>query len=171
MIVSSAVTVVVNGAIVAGFTPARVVRGRVVAPLSPIVIRLASRAAYEPAMARVVIERGSSRIVVPVAFVEDATPFVDLGPIVRGLGGSAVFDTASKTLTIVLQGSDEIVTPAPFAPGSAVSPGAVFTPAPRTVTPRSTETGIPRPRRTAIPVTPSQPVVPPPQSAPTDPHR
>jgi len=171
MITSTEVTIVVNGSIVPSFAPARIVGGRVVAPLTPIVVRLASRTVYQPATATIAIERAGVRIVVPVVFVEDDIPFVELGPVVRGIGGSAVFDSPTKTLAIVLTPAETIVTPVPFDPGKpTVEPTTVFTPAPPPATPRSTDTGVPRPRRTAIPATPSQPVVPP-AASPTNQRR
>lgn len=174
MLPSSAVTIVVNGTIVPSSTPARIVAGRVVAPLSPIVVRLAARTAYERTGGSVTIERDGVRFVVPVVYVEDGQPYVELGPVVRGIGGSAAFDSASKTLTIAVDSGGAIATPAPFDPAAPqVSPTVVFTPRPPPPTPRSTETGAPRPRRTAIPVLPSQPESIGPEAAPspTDPRR
>jgi hypothetical protein len=171
VITTSAVTVVVNGSIVPSAAPARIFAGRVVAPLTPIVVRLASRAAYEAAAARIVVERDGVRIVVPVVFVEHDMPFAALGPLVRAIGGSAVFDTATKTLSIDLPPAPQIATPPPYDPGAPrVEPTTVFTLAPPPPTPRAVETGLPRPRRTAIPVLPSQPVAPP-SAEPTDQRR
>jgi hypothetical protein len=168
MVTADTVTIVVNGTIVASSAPARLRAGRVVAPLTPVVVRMVSRAAYEPATATVEIERGGVRIVVPVAFVDNDVPYVELGPVLRSIGGSAVFDSPTKTLTVVLAPSGAIATASPFDPAlPRVEPTTVFTPSPPPATPRSTESGVPRPRRTAIPAAPSQPVVPPPQAAPT----
>jgi hypothetical protein len=170
VIIASAVTIVVNGTIVASFAPARIVAGRVAAPLTPIVVRLVSRAEYQPATATVVIERFGVRVVVPVLFVDHALPFVELSPLVRAIGGSAVFDGATKTLSIALPPAPPISTPAAFDPAAPqVAPTSVFTPAPGPPTPRSTETGVPRPRRTAIPALPSEPAAP--AADPTGPHR
>ncbi len=119
MLPSSAVTIVVNGTIVPSSTPARIVAGRVVAPLSPIVVRLAARTAYERTGGSVTIERDGVRFVVPVVYVEDGQPYVELGPVVRGIGGSAAFDSASKTLTIAVDSGGAIATPAPFDPAAA----------------------------------------------------
>jgi hypothetical protein len=172
MVTPDTVTIVVNGTIATSSAPALIRAGRVVAPLTPIVVRLVARAAYEPATATVRIERGGTRIVVPVAFVKDDTPYVELGPVIQGIGGSAVFDSPTKTLTVVLGPAQTIATPPPFDPAlPRVTPTTVFTPSPPPATPRSTESGIPHPRRTAIPALPSQPVVPPPEAAPTSPRR
>jgi hypothetical protein len=172
MVTADTVTIVVNGTIAASSAPARIRAGRVVAPLTPIVVRLVARAAYDPGTATVRIERGGTRMVVPVAFVENDMPYVALGPVVRGIGGSAVFDSPTKTLTVLLGPAQTIATPPPFDPAlPRVAPTTVFTPSPPPATPRSTESGVPRPRRTAIPALPSQPVAPPPEPGPTSPRR
>jgi hypothetical protein len=172
MVTADAVTIVVNGTIVASSAPARIRAGRVVAPLTPIVVRLVSRAAYEAATARVVLERAGTRIVVPVAFVENEMPYIELGSVVRAIGGSVAFDSPTKTLTVVLRPAGAIATPPPFDPAvPQVQPTTVFTPSPPPPTPRSTESGVPRPRRTAIPALPSQPVGPPPEAGPTNRRR
>jgi hypothetical protein len=171
MVTADAVTIVVNGTIVTSSAPARIRAGRVVAPLTPIVVRLVARAAYEPATATVAVERSGTRVVVPVAFVENGIPYVELGAVVRGIGGSAVFDTATKTLTVLVGPAPAIATPAPFDPTlPRVAPTTVFTPSPPPPTPRSTDSGAPHPRRTAIPVLPSQPIVPS-EAAPTSRRR
>ncbi|MFN2460460.1 MAG: hypothetical protein ABR591_07215 [Candidatus Velthaea sp.] len=158
MIVSVVVTIVVNGAIVPSFAPARIVEGRVVGPVAPVVARLASRAAYFPADGTVLIERASRRILVPVSFIADDAPYVPLARVVRALGGTAVFDARTKTLSIVLTDDGEVATPAPFDPHAPqVTPTSLFTPEPPRPTPRVIETGRPVPRRTAIPAIPSQP--------------
>ena len=172
MITSGAVTIVVNGAIVASSAPARIQGGRVVAPFAPIVVRLVSRAAYRPATATIELERGETHIVVPVAFVENEMPYVELGAVIRDIGGSAVFDSPTKTLTVVLAAAAPIATSPPFDPAlPRVAPTTVFTPSPPPATPRSTESGVPRPRRTAIPVLPSEPVEAAPEPAATSPRR
>jgi hypothetical protein len=129
-----------------------------VGPLAPVVTRLASRVVYVPADGTIVIERAAHRIVVPVAFIDDDEPYVALGPVVRALGGSATFDTRTKTMTIVLADERLIETPQPFDPRAPqVAPTAVFTPEPPRATPRAIDTGRAAPRRTAIPAIPSQP--------------
>jgi hypothetical protein len=167
MLCAPAVTVVVNGAIVSGSAPACIFGGRVVAPLGPIVVRLVSRAGYQAGSGSIAVERGSLRISTPVVFVLDGLPYVELGPLARGIGGSAVYDAPTKTLSIVMAPDAAIATPAPFDPGKPqVAPTTVFTPPPPPPTPRRTDAGAPHPRRTAVPAAPSEPVVPSPANPP-----
>jgi hypothetical protein len=171
MIVLPAVTVVVNGAVAASSAPARLAGGRVVAPLRPIVVRLTSQVTYDPDAGSVDVVRGSTHVRVSAAFVDDGVPYVELAPLVKALGGSVSFDSPTKTLNVTLPSDGAIVTPAPFDPAQPqVSPTAVFTPAPPRATPRAPDSGAPRPRRTAIPVLPSQPQSPP-APASTGPRR
>jgi hypothetical protein len=173
MIPSGVVTIVLNGSIVSGALSARLVAGRVVAPLSPIVVQLATRTAYEPASADVVIERDNRRIVVPVRFVDDAVPYVELAPIVRGLGGSVAFDARSKTLVIVLSGGEPIATPSPAPLDLNRTTAPTPSPAPLVIQPRPPGPSLPRPRRTAIPAAPSEPesAAPVPSTEPTSQRR
>ena len=160
MIASAIVTIVLNGAIVPSFAPARISFGHVVGPLAPVVTRFASRVVYVPGDGTVVIERAAHRIIVPVRLFEGDVPYVALAPVIRGLGGSATFDARTKTMTILLADERPIESPAPFdrrAP--QVAPTSVFTPEPPRATPRAIDTGSPMPRRTAIPATPSQPQI------------
>ncbi len=149
-----------NGAIVSSFLPARIVEGHVVAPVTPIVAGLAGRVVYAASRPPTVqIERDARRIVVPVAFVEHGMPFVELVPVVRGIGGSVSFDAPTKTLAIVLDAATAIATMPPFDPRLPQPPAReVFTPSPRPEPSRGIATGVPRPRRTAIPAIPSEPV-------------
>jgi hypothetical protein len=175
MIVPAVVTILLNGSLVTSVVPARIAGGRVVVPLTPVAIRLAARVAYDPLSETVTFEAGGRRIVVPVAFIADDVPFVAVGPVVTGLGGSLAFDTPTKTLAIALASSDPIATAPPFDRSlRRVDPRTVFTPAPTSAParPRAVESGLPRPRRTAIPVTPSEPVIaPPPATQPTNRRR
>lgn len=160
MLPALGVSVVVNGSLVPSSTPARIAAGRVVAPLAPIVTALATRITLAPDGASVIIDRADRRITVPVALTADAMPFVELAHVVRALGGYVQFDPVSKTIAIVLFNSGVVTTPVPFDPRTPqVTPTMVFTPEPPKPTPRAIETGVPVPRRTAIPVVPSQPVI------------
>jgi hypothetical protein len=158
MIASAIVTIVLNGAIVPSFAPARISFGRVMGPLAPVVTRLASRVAYVPGDATVVIEHATRRITVPVRLFEGDVPYVALAPVIRALGGTATFDARTKTMAIVLADERPVESPLPFDRSvPQVTPTAVFTPEPPRATPRAIDTSNPVPRRTAIPAVPSQP--------------
>jgi hypothetical protein len=159
MLLPIAVTIVLNGSIVPSFAPAELDAGRVVAPLRTIVAELATRATYTPGSRTIQLEGAGRRIAVRIVFVADGTPYVLLEPLVRALGGTATFDSRSKTLAILLPVERVLETPAPFDPGAPqVAPSALFTPEPPRPTPRALATGIPLPRRTAIPAVPSWPL-------------
>ena len=157
------VTVVLNGTIVPSFAPAQLDAGRVVAPLQSVVSDLATCTSYVPGARTIELVRSGRRIVADVVFVADGTPYVALGALVRKLGGSVQFDTRSKTIAIELAPERVLETPAPFDPRAPqASPTAIFTSEPPRPTPRAVATGVPQPRRTAIPAVPSWPDTPPP---------
>jgi len=162
MLLPVTVTVVLNGTILASFAPAQLDAGRVVAPLQTIVDDLAGCASYVPGARTIALVRDGRRIVAGVLFVRDGTPYVLLGPLVRDFGGSMQFDARSKTLAIALAPDRRLETPAPFDPRAPqASPAAIFTPEPPEPpepTPRAVATGVPQPRRTAIPAVPSLPL-------------
>jgi hypothetical protein len=165
MLLPVTVTVVLNGTILPSFAPAQLAGGRVVAPLQSIVADLTGSAAYAPGARTIALVRDGRRIVAAVLFVRDGTPYVALGPLVRELGGTSQFDARTKTLAVALPSDRTLQTPAPFdSAAPRVSPTALFTPEPPRPTPRAVATGVPQPRRTAIPAVPSWPYSPPAES-------
>jgi len=161
-LVSLTVAVVLNGAILPSFAPAELDAGRVVAPLETIVAALSTSATYAPGARAIELVRDGHRFEVAVVCVRDGTPYVLLAPLVRELGGSVRFDTQTKTIAISLTRDRRLGTPAPFDPRAPqVAPTTIFTPEPPRPTPRAVATGVPQPRRTAIPAVPSWPLQPP----------
>lgn len=150
------VTIVVDGGVVPGAPPARLVDGRVLAPVG-LVARLADRVTVtedgaltaqrgERACAVRTLDGGGVRLVV-------------LAPLAACLGAAISWDGASKTLGLAFEAPRPAGTHPPFDPSAPqVTPTAIFTPQPAPPTPREIATGSPIPRRTAIPVTPSWPV-------------
>lgn len=150
------VTVIVEGRPLAAYVHAFLAGGRVYAPVSPLLVRLADRVWSEGDV--LVIERGSVRVrvrlapAVPLAL--DAA-YVEVGPVLRAIGASVRYEAAAHRLVVHVGARTIIATPTPFDPTApSVAPSPVFTP---TVppTPRPLWTGSPLPRRTALPEPPA----------------
>ena len=168
------VIVIFNGAIVASSPPAELVFGHVMAPLAPVVSRIAQRAAL--AGDDIVVVRGSHTCALKIGsaamtcdgigrqlpvlpYGRDDRAFVPLAEIARAFGGNATYDARSHTIEVNVAAETAVDTPAPYDPNALhVRPATIFTPspAPATPTPRAVDSGSPQPRRTAIPVTPSR---------------
>jgi len=169
-----AVAIVVNGVLAPSAPPARLVLGHVMVPLAPIVGRFVDRAVIDGD--RIVIVRGthtcrltiggttvicdgraSTASVVP--FASAGSAYIAVADIARALQASATYVARTRTLSLVLPRITTLGTPLPFDPlAPQVAPVPVFTPTspPSTPQPQSSATGVPRPRRTAIPETPSR---------------
>ena len=167
-----AIVVLVNGAFVASSPPVRVLFGHLVAPLGPVVARIADRVTLTGDTialtrdARTCLFRvgspafrcgGTIRQAGVTTFARNGIVFVPLAPVVDAFGGSVAFDARSGTVAVTLPPRSAIATPTPFdAAAPRAAPTQVFTPQPPAPTPRVMESGDPRPRRTAIPTTPSR---------------
>ncbi len=150
------VAVVIDGAIVPSVPVATLVMGRVLGP-PELVARFATRV-HILDDATLVVERDGRRCIARTHPGDDLGR-VALEPLVRCLGGSSVWDERAHMLSISFARRNDVATPAPFDPTAPqVAPTAVFTPEPPPPTPRAIASGIPRPRRTAIPVVPSWPI-------------
>jgi hypothetical protein len=162
------VTVVVNGSFVPSNPPASLRDGRVAGSLA-LVARLAERVDVAPD-GTVTARRGENVCVVrPPAGSDPA--LVAIAPLARCLGAHVAWDNRTKTLLLAFDGPVELRTLPPYDPSAPrVAPTMVFTPEPAAPTPRVIVTGSPRPRRTAIPVTPSWPLTPAPVPTPTAPR-
>jgi len=155
------VTVLLCGVPVPASRPARVQAAVVVVPIDPFVLRIAREVTIDPPGGWAVIRRGAREVRVRLAAGaggDGETAYVPLATVVRGLGGSIVFDAVRKVAAIEMPGPGPIVTPTPYDPSNpTVPPRSIFTPEP-TVTPRPTLSGIPQPRRTPLEVVPSFPL-------------
>jgi hypothetical protein len=147
------VLVVVNGMFVPSAPPASLRAGRVVGPPA-LVARFAERIDVAPD-GTLTATRGERNCVARA--VDPARELVELAPLARCLGAEHVdWDPKAKTLALGFDGPIVLRALPPFDPSAPqVAPTMVFTPEPAPTTPRAVDTGVPRPRRTAIPVTPS----------------
>ncbi len=167
-----AIVVVINGAFVPSSPPARRLFGHIMAPLDPVVARIADRVTLTGDT--ITLVRGTRtcafRIGSPAfqcggrtgdagvaAFARDGIVFVPLAAVARSFGANVAFDARGGIVSVVLPPSTAVKTPAPFdALAPQAVPTQVFTPQP-SPPPRSTPQPLefdPRPRRTAIPVNP-----------------
>jgi hypothetical protein len=146
------VSVVVNGALVTGSVPAVLSHGTVVAPLDPYVRAIATRLSFPVESDTIVVQRGSriltlslgsrrartgpSEAELPIApYLRAGAVIIPLATTARALGATVGYDARSQTLAIAF----------PELPLATLAP----TPTPA---PQPTITGIPKPRRTPIPI-------------------
>ena len=149
-----AVIVILNGSIVASAPPARLIAGHVMAPVR-VLASFAERSTIG-ADGNVVAGSGTRTIAVPISYDDAGDAYVPLAEIARALGGSVAYDGRSHSIALRFAPRSNVRTPEPYDPAAPrVAPTTLFTPEPRPATPRPLESGVPRPRRTAIPETPS----------------
>jgi len=146
------VAVLVDGAFVPSAPPASLAAGQVVAPAA-LVAQFVDR--VDVRGGTLTARRGERRCSVRAA--GDAA-WVLLAPLARCLGARLSWDAHAKTLAIAFASAVTIRALPAFDPSAPqVAPTAVFTPEPAPPAPRVIDTEPPRPRRTAIPVTPAWP--------------
>jgi hypothetical protein len=144
------VGVVLDGESLPSAPPARIADGRVVVP-AIVVARLADRVITFPDGSVNAI-RGERDCV--AAAIGGMVP---LAPLARCLGAHVAWDAQAKTVSIAFA-AEPLRSHPPYDPNAPrVAPTTIFTPQPPPPTPRVIATGVPRPRRTAIPATPSFP--------------
>ena len=150
---SALVTVLINGTPAPSSPPAQLAGGHVLAP--PVLIaKFADRVTTFPDGGLTATRAERACVALPVM-----EHMVALAPLARCLGAHVAWDPQAKTITLAFPTSVDVRTPAPFdVTAPQVAPTTIFTPEPPSPTPRAIETGVPRPRRTAIPETPSLPV-------------
>jgi hypothetical protein len=155
--IAALVAVVVDGTFAPSVPPASLRDGRVVAP-ADLIADFADR--IDPgAGATITVRRGERACAAAPAVAGDPALYA-IAPLARCLGAHVSWDGAGKTLQIAFEDGPRVVrTLPPFDPSAPqVAPTQIFTPQPAPPTPRVIATGSPRPRRTAIPATPSWPL-------------
>lgn len=129
--------------------------GRVYAPVSPFVTRVADRVWFDGQ--DMVIELHGRRVRIKGTAVDPAALhglYVPVGAVLRALGASVRYEPSLHRMTVQLTPRTVVASPSPFnAREPEALPTAVFTP---TIlpTPRPVWTGSPLPRRTALPLPP-----------------
>jgi hypothetical protein len=148
---SPPVTVTVDGRRLAVYVRARILAGRVYAPLS-LVRLLVDRMWLEDRV--LVAERAGRTVRVPFALRFDGdvdVSSVAVAPLLRALGDELLYQPESRTLDVRTPPVAPIVSARPGA--GAPPPRPVFTPEP-VPTPRPVWSGTPMPRRTGLPAPP-----------------
>jgi len=169
----AAIILVLNGAFLPTTPAPRRLFGYVMVPLVPVVARIADRVTVNGDDVMLVrgthdcifrvgspafrCDDGAPRSAGVAPFARDGIVFVPIGAVARALGGSVLADARSGAVEIAMPPHWAVVTPAPFDPNAPhVVPTQVFTPQPGPPTPQVMVSGDPRPRRTALPATPSR---------------
>ncbi len=173
IVVAIPVAVVLNGRIVPVSEPARLVAGKLAAPLT-VLERFADAGGRDEATRTITITRGGHTVVfrvgsftatidgvrerVPLApFVDASTAFVPLAPVVADFGGRLQYDGRTHVVAITFDATPApITTMVPYDPAAPTvtpaTPGPVYI----TPEPNPSTSATPLPRRTAIPVIPSR---------------
>jgi hypothetical protein len=167
-----AVLVLLNGAFVPSSPPVLAIGGHLMVPLGPVLTRMLDRVSREGDA--IVLVRGAQlcvfRIAIPAfrcdasirlgdaaPFARDGIAYLPLATVVRAFGGTMTYDATRRTAAVALPVPTDLGPPPPFDPEAPqATPTQVFTPQPAPATPQAVESGDPRPRRTAIPATPSR---------------
>ena len=154
MILAALLTILIDGSPIVSSQPARIVAGRTMAPLVPVITRIADviRLRQDRLL---VIERG--RYSVTLALARDPRcsecVFVPLAAVVRALGGDVRYDAHGKSVALSFIPST-LRTPEPYDMLALPRPGttALPWPSPPSSTPRPAFVTVPSPRRTPFEV-------------------
>lgn len=154
MILASILTILIDGTPVATSHAARIVAGRVMAPLVPVVTRIANTISVHGGT--IVIERSGRSVAVALRngpLCAECVVYVPLAAVVRGLGGSVRFDARAQTLALSFA-PGALRTPEPYDMLALPHPAATSLawPTAPSSTPAPLVAGVPHPRRTPVEV-------------------
>jgi hypothetical protein len=153
------VTISIDGRPLVQYVHAYVSAGRVYAPVSPLLRRLADAVWFDGST--LVVRRAGRQLGIPLASGGWAAPqsaFVEIAPLLRFLGDAVRYDAHSRRLDVRTPPAAALDSPTPFQPQAQQQvPRAVFTPSPAP-TVRPVWTGSPLPRRTPLPSTSGRPL-------------
>ena len=153
MIVAPLLTVLIDGVPIPTSHPACLLAGRVMAPLMPIVSRLANGATVEPDGSIDLVQRNRHITLAAGdrAFEIDEMVYVPLAKVAKALGATIAYDKRTRTVSVSLEPAVLATMPPYDYSAPRVAPNVVFTATPAP-TPRPTVSGIPAPRRTPVDV-------------------
>jgi hypothetical protein len=147
------VTILVDGRPLAAYRHAYFTAGRVFAPVTPLLARVADRIWLDGGT--LVVERAGRRVRVRLAPAPTrAAAVVAIGPVLRSLAIPVQYDGRARRLLILVPARTPVASPTPFdASRPTAPPSVVFTPSPSPA-PRPLWSGSPLPRRTPLPIPP-----------------
>ncbi|HEY1680158.1 MAG TPA: hypothetical protein VGF98_00760 [Candidatus Tumulicola sp.] len=147
------VTISIDGRPLVQYVRAYVSAGRVYAPVSPLLRRLADGVWFDGST--LTVRRAGRQLSVPLSGGGWAAPqsaFVEIGPVLRFLGDLVHYDARSRQLDVRTPPPAPLDSATPYQqqPQAQQLPRAVFTPSPAPAM-RPVWTGSPLPRRTPLP--------------------
>lgn len=158
---AAAVTILLDGRPVQGYTGLFEAGGHIFAPVRPFVTRIADRIWYSGD--RLAVQRDGKTVFIRLQQREpDALDgeFIPLRAVMNALGADVQYNEILHEVNIRLPLHPRVESPPPFdASAPQVAPTVVFTPSPE-ATPRPVWSGSPLPRRTPLPYSSSTPAPP-----------
>lgn len=155
MILASLLTILIDGSPLAMSQPPRIVAGRIMAPLVPVMTRIADAISVRGDRT-IVFDRGRREVSVLLALrtpCPECDVYVPLAAVVRGLGGAVRYDPHAGSVELSFS-PPELRTPAPYDMLAPPHPAATTLtwPSAPSPTPRPVVVGTPQPRRTPVEV-------------------
>lgn len=154
MLLALTLTILIDGSPIVTSHPARIVAGTTMAPLIPVISRIADAVTLVHGHT-ILIERARRRVSIRLASDAPCAEcvYVPLAAVVRALGGNISYDARAKSVALSFS-PGVLRTPEPYDMFALPHPGATTLawPSPPSPTPRPVVAGIPQPRRTPVEV-------------------